>query len=224
MIIGPEQGLVFYLTCLRLHRKIRLSLQYAVHQSGAVAIGGVISICSCHLHHRRAYRTDKQTWETSQGEITLPQVMQFKNGLTNKLVTMPVLIHLPVAPGWKKGWKNTLILQLKDPCVRLVSAVISLHFIIAWWKHPFSNFRDFHVLNKTLKFLHELTEFINLLNLSKSFKHWIIWKMHSCWAENMAVYLSPCKNWQFWRWAVFTQQRWLSVNLLTALDTVKLSK
>lgn len=39
------------LTCLRLHRKVWLSLQYAVHQPGTVAIGGVVSICSCHLHH-----------------------------------------------------------------------------------------------------------------------------------------------------------------------------
>lgn len=54
------------LTCLRLHREIRLSLQYTVHQPGTVAVGGVISICSCHLHHWRTYSTDTQTWQTSQ--------------------------------------------------------------------------------------------------------------------------------------------------------------
>lgn len=54
------------LTCLRLHGEIRLSLQYAVHQPGTVAIGRVISICSCHLHHWCTYRTDTWTWQTSQ--------------------------------------------------------------------------------------------------------------------------------------------------------------
>lgn len=68
----PGQGSVFSLTCLRLHREIWLSLQYAVHQPGTVAVGGVISVCSCHLHHWRTYRTDTQTWRTSQ-EMTLPQ-------------------------------------------------------------------------------------------------------------------------------------------------------
>ncbi len=51
-VCRPRVGFCFFsLTCLRLHREVRLSLQYAVHQPGTVAIGGVISICSCHLHH-----------------------------------------------------------------------------------------------------------------------------------------------------------------------------
>lgn len=59
--VGPEHQLllcvgmmldpVLSLTCLRLHREIGLSLQDAVHQPGAVAVGGVISVCRCHLHH-----------------------------------------------------------------------------------------------------------------------------------------------------------------------------
>lgn len=99
------RGSVFSLTCLRLHREIRLSLQYAVHQPGTVAVGGVISICSCHLHHRRTYRTDTQTWQTSQ-EMT--QWFSSRMVSQNKLVTECVPIHLPAPPGWGKGKKNTL--------------------------------------------------------------------------------------------------------------------
>lgn len=103
----PGQGSVFSLTCLRLHREIRLSLEYAVHQPGTVAVGGVISICSCHLHHWRTYRTDTHTWQTSQESTSL---IRFKSGVTNKLVTESLPIHLPAPAACRKRMKNTLSL------------------------------------------------------------------------------------------------------------------
>lgn len=48
-----------FVTCLRLHGEVRLSLQDAVHQSGAVSIGGIVCIGRRYLHHRRACQTQK---------------------------------------------------------------------------------------------------------------------------------------------------------------------
>lgn len=56
--VDPGQGSVLMLTCLGLHGEVRLPLQDAVHQPGAVSVGGVIGICSGHLHHRRTFGTD----------------------------------------------------------------------------------------------------------------------------------------------------------------------
>lgn len=69
---GCSVGSVSSLTCLRLYREVGLSLQNAVHQPGAVAVGGVISICRCHLHHWRTYGTKAQTRQSSQ-EMTPPR-------------------------------------------------------------------------------------------------------------------------------------------------------
>lgn len=61
-------------------------------------------------------------------------------------------IHLPAPAGWEREWKTLSCLSdtaAERAPVGLVSTIISLHFIIVWWKHPVSNFGDFHVLNKT---------------------------------------------------------------------------
>lgn len=74
------------LTCLRFHREVRLSLQYTVHQPGAVSVGGVISICSCHLHHWRTCGGETATWHTKSGEST--SVLRFRNGRTKRQVSL----------------------------------------------------------------------------------------------------------------------------------------
>lgn len=99
-----KAGFCFSLTCLRLHREIWLALQYAVHQPGTVAVGGVISICSCHLHHWSTYRTDTQTWQTSQ-EMTLPQWfgprMVWQTSLSQSVCLFPCLHWLDGKWEWK---------------------------------------------------------------------------------------------------------------------------
>lgn len=131
MSVDPAQGLVCSLTCLRLHREVRLSLQYAVHQPGTVAIGGVISICSCHLHHWRTYRTDTQTWQTSQ-EMTLPQRfgsrMVWQTSLSQRACRFTCLLRLDGERKWKTlslysdtaaelllwGWSPLLFLSISS--------------------------------------------------------------------------------------------------------------
>lgn len=39
------------LTCLWVYREVRLPMQNAVHHTSTVSIGGVISICCCHLEY-----------------------------------------------------------------------------------------------------------------------------------------------------------------------------
>lgn len=74
------------LTCLRFHREVWLSLQYTVHQPGAVSVGGVISICSCHLHHWRTCGGETATWHTKSREST--SVLWFRNDWTKRQVSL----------------------------------------------------------------------------------------------------------------------------------------
>lgn len=70
-------------TCLWLHRKVRLALQDAIDQPGAVAICGVIGICSCDFYHWSTWRESHDLdyfWilHRSQSKIHLPSTFTTK--------------------------------------------------------------------------------------------------------------------------------------------------
>lgn len=47
-------------TCFGLHRKVRLSLQYAVNHSSTVAVSRIICISGCHLNYRGTCKMFKE--------------------------------------------------------------------------------------------------------------------------------------------------------------------